>query len=104
MQWISVKDNLPQDNEVVNITWVNRSPVSYYADIKDKPFTATAVYYRGIWYWWSTIVQDYLAEYDTFESEQIDEVIEVVAWMPLPEPYNIKELINNESGRSNQTS
>lgn len=101
MQWISVKDNLPQENEVVNITWVNRSPVSYYADIKDKPFTATAVYYRGIWYWWSTIVQDYLDEYGTLESEKIDDAIEVVAWIPLPEPYNIKDMVNNESGRSN---
>lgn len=100
MQWISVKDNLPQENEVVNITWVNRSPVSYYADIKDKPFTATAVYYRGIWYWWSTIVQDYLDEYGTLDSEKIDDAIEVVAWIPLPEPYNIKEMVNNESGRS----
>lgn len=100
MQWISVKDNLPQENEVVNITWVNRSPVSYYSDIKDKPFTATAVYYRGIWYWWSTIVQDYLDEYGTLDSEKIDDAIEVVAWIPLPEPYNIKEMVNNESGRS----
>ena len=104
MQWISVKEQLPKDNQAVNITWVNRKPVSYYAHIKDKPFVSTGVYYKGNWYWWSSIVQDYLAEYDTFESEQIDEAIEIVVWMPLPEPYNIKELINNESGRSNQTS
>jgi hypothetical protein len=47
MEWIKVKEKLPKDNEAVNITWVNRKPVSYYADIKDKPFTATGVYYKG---------------------------------------------------------
>lgn len=86
-QWINVKERLPKDNEAVNITWVNRKPVSYYANIKDKPFTATGVYNKGIWYWWSAIVQDYLDEYDEFEPDKIDESIEIIAWMPLPEPY-----------------
>ena len=89
--WINVKDRLPKDNEAVNITWVNRNPVSYYADIKDKPFTATGVYYKGNWYWWSATIQDYLDEYDIFEPEKIDETIEVIAWMPLPKPYMTKE-------------
>ena len=86
-QWINVKDSLPKDNEAVNITWVNRNPVSYYANIKDKPFTATGVYYKGNWYWWSATIQDYLDEYGIFEPEKIDETIEVIAWMPLPKPY-----------------
>lgn len=90
-QWINVKERLPKDNEAVNITWVNRKPVSYYANIKDKPFTATGVYNKGIWYWWSAIVQDYLDEYDEFEPDKIDESIEIIAWMPLPEPYMAKE-------------
>lgn len=89
--WINVKERLPKDNEAVNITWVNRKPVSYYANIKDKPFTATGVYNKGIWYWWSAIVQDYLDEYDEFEPDKIDESIEIIAWMPLPEPYMAKE-------------
>lgn len=92
MGWINVKDRLPKDNEAVNITWVNRKPVSYYANIKDKPFTATGVYNKGIWYWWSAIVQDYLDEYDEFEPDKIDESIEIIAWMPLPEPYKEQEI------------
>lgn len=90
-QWINVKERLPKDNEAVNITWVNRKPVSYYVNIKDKPFTATGVYNKGIWYWWSAIVQDYLDEYDEYEPDKIDESIEIIAWMPLPEPYMAKE-------------
>ena len=44
MQWISVKEQLPKDNQAVNMTWVNRKSVSYYAHIKDKPFVSTGVY------------------------------------------------------------
>lgn len=91
-KWISVKDGLPKDNETVNITWINRKPVSYYTDIKDKPFTATGVYYKGNWYWWSATIQDCLDEYDVFEPDKIDESIEIVAWMPLPKPYNERKM------------
>lgn len=94
--WISVEDRLPKDNEAVNVTWVNRSPARYYADIKDKPFTATAVYYHGRWYWWTVVVQDLLGEYGVAKGWEINDCIDVTAWMPLPEPYSTKE-IENES-------
>lgn len=94
-QWIPCSERLPEENTPVNITWANRNPVSYYADIKDVPFTATGVYFGGKWYWWSSIVEDLLAEYgrtewDTIE-ELIDKAIDVIAWMPLPEPYRKDE-------------
>lgn len=86
-KWIPVSERLPEDNKTVNITWVNRKPEIYYKDIKDKPFTATGVYYQGNWYWWNTVVEDYLAEYGKYETDKINACIEVIAWMPLPEPY-----------------
>lgn len=86
-RWIPVSERLPEDLEPVNITWVNHNPESYYADIKDKPFTATGVYFNGQWYWWSTLCTDMLAEYSHNYDDIIDDDIEIIAWMPLPEPY-----------------
>ena len=86
-RWIPVSDRLPKDLEPVNITWVNHNPESYYADIKDKPFTATGVYFNGQWYWWSTLCTDILAEYSHNYDDIIDDDIEIIAWMPLPQPY-----------------
>lgn len=85
-KWIPVTERLPKDGEAVNVVWVNHSPVIYYQYIKDKPQTATGVYYRGQWYWWSAVVQDYLAEYGEWEPDKMDDAIEVTHWMPLPEP------------------
>ena len=86
-QWIPVTERLPENTEPVNITWVNRNPVPYYADIKDKPFTATGHYCNGRWWWFSAICQDYLDEYGECKMDEMDGDIEVIAWMPLPEPY-----------------
>ena len=86
-KWIPVSERLPEELEPVNITWINHNPESYYADIKDKPFTATGVYFNGQWYWWSTLCTDILAEYSHNYNDIIDDAIEVTAWMPLPEPY-----------------
>lgn len=85
--WISVSDMLPDDLEPVNITWVNHNPESYYADIKDKPFTATGHYCNGRWWWYSVTCQDYLNEYGRCDVDAMDDDIEVIAWMPLPQPY-----------------
>lgn len=85
--WISVSERLPKDLEPVNITWVNHNPESYYADIKDKPFTATGVYFNGQWYWWSALCTDILAEYSHNYDDVIDDDIEIIAWCEMPEPY-----------------
>lgn len=89
--WIPCSERLPENMEPVNITWVNRDPVSYYMHIKDKPFTATGIYYKGKWYWWSSTCDDILCEYGQNEIDEVDGGIEIVAWMPLPEPYEVEE-------------
>lgn len=85
--WTLCSKRLPEDTRPVNITWVNREPESYYADIKDVPFTATGHYCKGKWYWYSVTCQDYLDEYGECEVDAVDNMIEVIAWKPLPEPY-----------------
>ena len=84
--WISVKDRLPEELVPVNIVWTNRRPEPYYADIKDKPFTATGIYCNGRWWWYSAVCEDYLAEYGESGADSMDKEIEVTHWMPLPEP------------------
>ena len=93
-EWIPCSERLPKDLEVVNITWVNHRPVCYYSDIKDKPFTATAIHYKDKWWWYSPICEDMLAEYGKSECDKMDADIEVTAWMPLPKPY--EEVKENE--------
>lgn len=85
--WIPVSERLPEDNDPVIVTWVNHNPEVYYKDITDKPFTATAHYHNGHWYWYSSVTQAYLDEYGTWEPDLVDEDIGIIAWMPLPEPY-----------------
>ena len=85
--WIPCSAGLPKTNDPVNVTWVNHNPEVYYMDIKDKPFTATAHYHNGHWYWYSSVTQDYLNEYDVWTPDLIDKDVEITAWMPLPEPY-----------------
>lgn len=86
-EWKPCSERLPKDLEVVNITWINHCPMTYYADIKDKPFTATAIHYKDKWWWYSPICEDMLAEYGKSECDKMDADIEVTAWMPLPEPW-----------------
>ena len=89
-EWIPCSERLPSELEAVNVTWVNHNPHVYYQHIKDVPKADTAVYYRGMWYWWDATVIDLLGEYDgayIHGIEPIDKDIEVVAWMPQPTPY-----------------
>ena len=86
-RWIPCSERLPENNDPVNVTWVNHNPEVYYADIKDKPFTATAHYHNGRWYWFSSVTQDYLNEYDVWTPDLVDKDVEITAWMPIPEPY-----------------
>lgn len=90
-EWIPVSERLPEELVPVNITWINHNPESYYKDIKDKPFTATGVYFNGQWYWWSTLCTDMLAEYSHNYNDIIDDDIEITAWMPLPQAYTESE-------------
>lgn len=84
--WHRVEEELPNSNDAVNVVWVNRNPESYYADIKDKPFVATAHYHNGKWYWFSATCKDYLDEYGRCEADEVDEDIDILYWTPLPSP------------------
>ena len=86
-EWIPVSDRLPDELVAVNVTWINRCPQNYYMHIKDKPFTDTAVLYRGEWYWWDTTIIDYLSEYGAYVFETVDKSTDILAWMALPEPW-----------------
>ena len=94
-KWIPCSERLPEEIDAVNITWVNRNPPTYYEHIKDKEFNGTAHYFHGKWYWYSSTTLDYLKEYGESEWDKMDEDIDVIAWMPLPEPY--KEQMKGEA-------
>ena len=85
--WVPVSERLPEDIKPVIVTWKNTDPKSYYQYIIGKHFIGTAHYKSGKWFWYSSVTEDLLAEYGRCDSEEFDEAIEVVAWMPLPEPY-----------------
>lgn len=84
--WILCSEDYPKELEPVIITYVNHQPELYYKYVKDKPFVATGIYYEEEWYWYSSTCEDYLAEYGRCDVDKIDDAIEVMAWMPLPEP------------------
>lgn len=86
-QWIPCSERLPEDIRPVIVTWKNKDPASYYQYIVGKHYIGTAHYYRGKWYWYSSVTEDFLAEYGKCDTEEFDEAIEAVAWMPLPKPY-----------------
>ena len=86
-QWIPCSERLPEDIRPVIVTWKNTDPASYYQYIVGKHFTGTACYKNEKWYWYSSTTEDMLAEYGRYDSEEFDEAIECIAWMPLPEPY-----------------
>ena len=86
-QWIPCSERLPKELVPVNITWVNREPMPYYEHIKNIPFSASGLRYDGSWYWYSCRVEDELGEYGHSFMDSVSDDIEIIAWMPLPEPY-----------------
>ncbi len=62
-RWIPVTERMPEERVLVNVVWVNRAPEPYYEKIKGVPFSGTACFYRGRWYWDSPVVLNLLAEY-----------------------------------------
>lgn len=90
-EWILCSERLPEDIRPVIVTWKNTDPKSYYQYIVGKHFTGTACYKNGKWYWYSSTTEDMLAEYGRYDSEEFDEAIECIAWMPLPEPWKGEE-------------
>ena len=85
--YIPCSERLPDECVPVNVTWINRNPESYYAKIKDVPFSATAVYYNSKWYWYSSTCVDYLREYGKNDFDLVDKDIDIIAWMELPRPF-----------------
>lgn len=85
-RWIPVEERLPEERVLVNVVWVNRVPETYYKKIKGVPFSDTACFYRGRWYWDSPVVLDLLAEYGKDEFDLVDDAVEITHWMPLAEP------------------
>ncbi len=88
--WIPCSERLPEECVPVNVTWINRKPELYYEKIKDVPFSATAVYYNSKWYWYSSTCVDYLSEYGKNDFDLVEKNIDIIAWKPLPHPYQPK--------------
>ena len=85
--WIPCSERMPESIKPVIITWRNNDPKSYYQYIVGKPFIGTGHYCKGKWFWYSSTCEDLLAEYGRSDVDEVDEAIEVIAWMPLPEPW-----------------
>lgn len=86
-KWIPVTERLPEEAYPVIVTWKNDDPASYYQYILGKHYTGVAHFKNGKWFWYSSVTEDVLMEYGRFDSEEFDEAIHVLAWMPLPAPY-----------------
>lgn len=87
--WIPVNERPPEELVEVNITYKNNDPTPYYEFVRGHPFTGSGVYYRGKWYWASSVCIDYLGEFgfNPNPADNMSDGIEVTAWRPLPEPY-----------------
>ena len=84
-EWISVKDRLPEKLEPVNIVWKNTDPEPYYENIKNKQFVGTSYYFNGKWWWFSSVCEDYLAEYGRSDTDEVEKGIVITHWMSIPD-------------------
>ena len=89
--WVPCNEKKPENLQEVIVTFINKRPPIYYKNIRNVPMIGFMIYYKGEWYWWSSVVYDLLAEYGQCDSELVDKDIEITAWMPLPEPYRGEE-------------
>ena len=85
--WIPCSERLPEEAYPVIVTWKNDDPASYYQYVLGKHYVGVAHYKNGKWFWYSSVTEDTLMEYGRCDSEEFDEAIEVLAWMPMPKPY-----------------
>ena len=99
-EWILCSERLPNDMQAVNITWCNRNPAPYYADIKDVPFVSTGCFYC---YEIKSSVED-------FKSKNGHNFIGDFNYYVMPEdvyqiiknqtPYNVGVYVPDESGKA----
>lgn len=97
--WIPCTERLPEDLQEINITYINTNPEPYCDFVKGYPFTGSAVFYKGMWYWYTPTCSDLLAEYGIVPDLELDKAMQVVAWMPLPLPYQEKAVEDRQIGR-----
>ena len=81
-KWIKASKRTPENIAPVIITWVNRA-------IEMEPEIGVAHYCGGKWHWYSSVSDDVLGEYGD-SPDAFDDVIEVIAWTPLPRPIRIE--------------
>ena len=87
-RWISVEDALPENLTPVIITYANRYPIMpCYQKDKNKPYVGAAYCHNDKWFWYSVTCEDLLAEYGYSFADEMDDAIEVLAWMPMPDAY-----------------
>ena len=92
-RWIPVAERPPEEQVLVNVVWVNRAPEPYYERIKNVPFSGTACFYRGNWYWDSPVVLDLLAKYGEDIPDLVDDAVEITHWMPLPSAPKFADIL-----------